>query len=72
MIAPAEQTHVPMVMWIDEGSARGFGISTEKLGEIARQGCSHDNLFHSVLGLLGVETSVYEEPLDIFARCRSQ
>lgn len=72
MIAPAEQTHVPMVMWIDEGSARGFGISTEKLGEIARQGCSHDNLFHSVLGLMGVETSVYEEPLDIFARCRSQ
>ncbi len=72
MIAPDEQTHVPMVMWFDENSVQGFGIRTEKLREIAGRSYSHDNLFHSVLGLLGVETSVYEKSLDIFAQCRSR
>jgi lipid A ethanolaminephosphotransferase len=31
---------------------------------------SHDNLFHSLLGLLGVHTSVYNKQLDMFAPCR--
>jgi lipid A ethanolaminephosphotransferase len=32
---------------------------------------SHDNLFHSVLGLSGVQTNVYDKALDLFALCRS-
>ncbi|HCF1390937.1 TPA: hypothetical protein NH846_001273, partial [Pseudomonas aeruginosa] len=32
---------------------------------------SHDNLFHSVLGLLDVQTSLYQPALDIFASCRA-
>jgi lipid A ethanolaminephosphotransferase len=31
---------------------------------------SHDNFFHSVLGLLDVETKEYRRDLDIFAGCR--
>ena len=31
---------------------------------------SHDNLFHSVLGLLDVETSGYRPSHDIFDGCR--
>ena len=31
---------------------------------------SHDNLFHSVLGLLDVQTSVYKTERDIFEGCR--
>jgi lipid A ethanolaminephosphotransferase len=37
----------------------------------SQQRYSQDNLFHSVLGLMGVKTAVYQAPLDMFARCRS-
>ncbi|MDH5531715.1 MAG: phosphatidylethanolamine--Kdo2-lipid A phosphoethanolamine transferase, partial [Paracoccaceae bacterium] len=32
---------------------------------------SHDNLFHSVLGMLDVTTQDYTSDLDIFATCKS-
>ncbi|PLU17821.1 hypothetical protein BMJ29_19625, partial [Sinorhizobium medicae] len=32
---------------------------------------SHDNLFHSVLGLMQVKTQVQDPALDIFAACRN-
>ena len=38
--------------------------------EWAHQRLSHDNYFHSVLGLLDVHTSVYQDSLDAFAPCR--
>ena len=31
---------------------------------------SHDDVFHSVLGLLDVRTSAYLPARDVFARCR--
>jgi lipid A ethanolaminephosphotransferase len=31
---------------------------------------SQDNLFHSMLGLLEVKSSVYQPDLDLFAGCR--
>ena len=34
--------------------------------------CSHDNLFHSVLGLLDVHTSAYRQELDLFSRSAQQ
>ncbi|WP_412778813.1 hypothetical protein, partial [Pseudomonas syringae group genomosp. 3] len=33
---------------------------------------SQDNLFHSMLGLLKVDTKVYDPALDMFAGCRSE
>jgi lipid A ethanolaminephosphotransferase len=30
---------------------------------------SHDNLFHSVLGLMDVTTALYQRPLDFFSAC---
>lgn len=30
---------------------------------------THDNLFHSVLALAGVETSLYQRKLDAYAPC---
>ena len=32
---------------------------------------SHDNYFHSVLGLMNVQTSVYQPALDIYAHCQT-
>lgn len=31
---------------------------------------THDYLFHSVLGMLGVKTAVYRSDQDLFAACR--
>ena len=69
-IAPDEQTKVPMVWWLSEGFKESRGINSACLKEKASAALSHDNLFHSVLGLLGVSTQVYEMDLDISAACR--
>jgi lipid A ethanolaminephosphotransferase len=68
-MAPSEQTHVPMVLWFSEGMQRSSGISASCLRQQAGQDVSQDNLFHSVLGLMGVGTSVYQPQLDIFRSC---
>jgi lipid A ethanolaminephosphotransferase len=47
-----------------------FQIDTACLERRRHQPVSHDNFFHSVLGLLDVETKEYTPDLDIFAGCR--
>lgn len=69
--APEVQTHVPMIMWFGKGAAAGFGVDEAMLRENALKPYSHDNLFHSLLGLMGVQTSAYEQGRDIFAPCRT-
>lgn len=71
-IAPREQTHVPMVMWLSGSFAGRNGLDTECLRHQASDPASHDNLFDTVLGLLDVETSAYERGLDLGAPCRAQ
>jgi lipid A ethanolaminephosphotransferase len=70
-IAPATQTHVPMIAWLSPGFAADNFVDRRCVSGKARDPLSHDNLFHSVLGLLDVETSVYKSGRDIFAGCRS-
>jgi len=70
-IAPDEQTHVPMVWWLSSSFSRQQGLDTGCLRQVSDQAASHDNLFHSVLGLLGVATDVYQQAEDISQTCRS-
>jgi lipid A ethanolaminephosphotransferase len=70
-IAPAEQTHVPMLMWLSPGFARSFALDTPCLRARAARPASHDNLFHTVLGLLDVHTALHEPALDLAAGCRA-
>lgn len=69
-IAPDEQTKVPMVWWLSDGFTTSFGLDRSCLAAQTGQPWGHDHLFHSVLGLLQVETNVYERKLDISAACR--
>ena len=69
-IAPHEQTEVPMLMWFSEGFAKSRGLDLACLAQRAKQPASHDHLFHSLLGLLDVKTSVYEPAWDLTASCR--
>ncbi len=68
-IAPEEQTRVPMVMWFSPGFANDRGLDTSCLRERAAQRTDQDNLFPSVLGLMQVQTSVYDRARDLFAPC---
>ena len=70
-IAPEAQKHVPMVMWLSPAFQTTFGLDTGCLAGHAKGEFSHDNFFHSVLGLLDIATSTYDTALDIFAPCRT-
>ena len=69
-IAPDVQKQVPMVMWFSPGFASRMRLDTECLRRIAEEPASHDNLFHTVLGLLDVNTAVRDASLDLAAGCR--
>ena len=69
-IAPDLQTHVPMVVWLSRQMSSG-DVDARCLRRKSHAALSHDNLFHSVLGLLDVETQAYQPSLDIFDGCRS-
>lgn len=69
-IAPDTQIKVPMVMWMSAGISASRGIDMECLRREANAPVAHDHLFHSVLGLMQVDTVEYERKLDLFAGCR--
>ena len=67
LIAPKEQTHIPWIMWLSDSFSQEFGVDVNSLRVKAETGkYSHDNFFHSVLGLLDIKTHEYDESLDIF------
>jgi lipid A ethanolaminephosphotransferase len=69
-IAPDTQKHVPLITWISPGFARHESVDTHCLRDRADEALSHDNVFHSVLGLLDVQTRAYKAERDLFADCR--
>lgn len=75
-IAPAEQLRVPMVFWSSEGFEQAAGLERgclmPTLRDQAAEPLAHDQLFHTVLGLLDVRTALYEPALDLARRCRRQ
>lgn len=68
--APKVQKDIPFMVWISDETAKDFGISRQCMNNKLKQPHSHDNLFHSVLGLAGIKTSEYNPELDIFKSCR--
>lgn len=71
-IAPREQTQVPMVMWFSTEFSRNAGLDMGCLrGNALHRAYSHDNVFHSLLGLFGVSSAVYQRERDVFAGCRA-
>ena len=69
-LAPDVQKHIPLLLWLSPKYQADTKIDTECLERHRHEPVSHDNLFHSVLGLLDVRTSVYDDKLDVFSRCR--
>jgi lipid A ethanolaminephosphotransferase len=69
-IAPDVQKHVPMVMWLSGGLPAAEGLDLDCLRRRAALPASHDNLFHTVLGLLDVKTALYDPAWDLAQGCR--
>ena len=70
-IAPKEQTHVPMIFWASSGYMQEKGVDSGLLRKHETDRISHDYLFHSLLGLFGVETEAYRPELDLFHAARN-
>jgi lipid A ethanolaminephosphotransferase len=68
-MAPQQQTQVPMVAWLSPSMQQRSGVSERCLRAQADKPISHDHLFHSVLGLMDVQTQAHELPLDMLAPC---
>ncbi|RFZ89597.1 phosphoethanolamine--lipid A transferase [Shinella sp. WSJ-2] len=68
VIAPPQQTHVPFVLWLGKDAKAAY--SADCLKEETTKPQSHDNLFHSVLGMMRVETKVRDPALDLISACR--
>jgi len=69
IISPVEQRHVPFMLWLSDSYRARFHIDATCLAARSKQTFSHDNVFHSVLGMLGISTAVYNPALDIFHAC---
>jgi lipid A ethanolaminephosphotransferase len=71
-IAPDTQKRVPMIAWLSPQFAASGAVDRACLQRRASEPLSHDNLFHSVLGVLDVQTSAYLPGRDIFESCRGE
>ncbi|MDO9243620.1 MAG: phosphoethanolamine--lipid A transferase [Rhodocyclaceae bacterium] len=70
-IAPDVQKKVPMVMWLSPAYAKSFAVNTGCVSARGKKPTSHDNLFHTVLGMFDIRTRVYDPALDLLETCRS-
>ncbi|RCW70418.1 phosphoethanolamine transferase [Pseudorhodoferax soli] len=69
-IAPDVQKHVPWITWLSPGFAQAAALSDSCLRGRADARVSHDDYFHSVLGLMDVSTHIYRIAQDAYAPCR--
>lgn len=68
-MAPKEQTHVPMLLWLPTATQKRLGIEMECMQRRQDEAFSHDNLYHTVLRMFNVQTSLYHDDLDLFSAC---
>ena len=71
VIAPDAQKHVPWVMWPGTMLAR-TQVNESCVRHNDTQALSHDNFYHTVLGLLDVQSSSYDPQLDVLQACRNR
>lgn len=69
-LAPDVQTRIPMIYWQSDGFGRSTRLDLSCLRRHTSVPRSHDNLFHSIIGLLDVETRARRPERDLFAPCR--
>jgi lipid A ethanolaminephosphotransferase len=66
-IAPDEQTRVPLIVWL---GAQFDATEQEALRMLENTPVSHDNLFHTALGIFEIESATYEADKDLLSMSR--
>lgn len=69
-IAPKQQTQVPFFMWLSDNFKKDHPKLEDCLVEQSKKPAHHDNLFHTVLGMFNIKTSVYQRNFDLTEKCR--
>jgi lipid A ethanolaminephosphotransferase len=71
IVAPKEQTHVPYISWFSDDFLHAHDLNKDCIKQHASNPYSHDNLFHSVLGLMNVSSTIYQSNLDMYTSCKT-
>jgi len=61
-IAPDTQTHVPAIIWFDDGF---YGLDMKLLARKTDNKYNHDNVFHTILGFMEIESATYDKKMNI-------
>ena len=69
-IAPDVQKHIPWITWFANDFIARHNIDTDCLAAQSGKKLTHDNYFHTVLGLMDIQTQLYKTELDAYAACR--
>jgi len=69
-MAPDDQTHVPMVVWMSDRFRDTLALDKACLTTAKGDDVSHDNMFSTVLGMLDVSTTARDPALDLAGACR--
>ncbi|MBR1946269.1 MAG: phosphoethanolamine--lipid A transferase [Alphaproteobacteria bacterium] len=71
-IAPKEQKKVPFILWFSDKTLKDSHIDISCLKNSSFDEVSHDNFFHTVLGLSETDSKLYNKNLDILLKCRTK
>lgn len=66
--APSAQLHVPAMMWF---GSRFHATTTPALLAKSKMRFSHDNVFHTVLGLFEIDSATYRPEMDILSQAKT-
>lgn len=64
-LAPREQVRIPFLVWMNDSFIQHNKISLSSFGN--RDKYTQDMVFHSVMGALKLNSSIYDAELDLFA-----
>ena len=71
MIAPTQQTHVPMILWFSQAWQQQHPALLPCLKQQLDLPRGQDNLFPSLLSMLNIQTQVSDPRLDLLSLCHS-
>lgn len=69
-IAPKEQKQIPFFIWAADSVFNALQIDKQCLEESKNASVSHDNIFHTLLGIGGISASEYKQHLDLMYKCK--
>ena len=70
-IAPDDQVRVPFIAWFSPGILAAERLDVDCVRALRDRPYSHDNFFHTTIGLLDIETPAYGAAQDVFRSCRA-